>query len=258
MPQALKRTCHAALLVAGLASTARAEVPACPTDTGNPRQMEQKGRALFEEALRREAADPRAALEILTCVQRIADKPAVSLRVGLIAERLGNKRLAAESFERYLALAGDSAPDRAEMTEHIRQLRSEVSAPPPPPRKEPEPGPEPTPPRPPDQPSPTLGYVTLAVGGALMIGGGLLLLSAKSRNDDVHALEAGKTYWNSPEAKGELDAAKREQTLGVVGIAAGAVAAGIGVWLVLDEKSNVAASAQLGPRASSATLRLRF
>lgn len=251
MPQALT----ALLLCAGVA---RAEVTACPVDTGNPRQMEAKGRALFDEALRREPADPRGALEILSCVQRIADKPAVSLRVGLIAERLGNKRLAAESFERYLALAGDAAPDRAELTAHIDKLRSEIGAPTPGPRPEPEPSPTPPPPVQKDAPSPTLGYVTIAVGGALILGGGLLLLSAKSRNDDVHALEPGTTYWNSPEAKGELDAAKREQTLGIVGVAAGALATGIGLWLVLDEKSGVTATAQVGPRASSAALRVRF
>ncbi len=253
MPQAL--TALACLLTA---LPVRAEIPTCPTDTGNPRQMEQKGRALFEEALRREAADPRGALEILSCVQRIADRPAVSLRVGLIAERLGNKRLAAESFERYLALAGDAAPDRAELSAHIENLRRELGAPPPGPKLEPEPSPTPPPPVPKDTPSPTLGYVTIAVGGALILGGGLLLLSAKGRNDDVHALEPGTTYWNSPEAKGELDAAKREQTLGIVGIAAGALATGIGVWLVLDEKRGVAATAQVGPRASSAALRVRF
>ncbi|MBK8999048.1 MAG: hypothetical protein IPM35_25270 [Myxococcales bacterium] len=253
MPQALTAL---ACLVSAL--PVRAEVPACPTDTGNPREMERKGRALFEEALRREAADPRGALEILSCVQRIADKPAVSLRVGMIAERVGNKRLAAESFERYLALAGDAAPDRAELSAHIEKLRGELGAPPPGPAPEPEPSPAPPPPVPKDAPSPTMGYVTIAVGGALALGGGLLLLSAKSRNDDVHAIEPGTTYWNSPEAKGELDAAKREQTLGIVGIAAGALATGIGLWLVLDQRSGVAATAQVGPRSSSAALRVRF
>ena len=251
MPQALT----ALVLCAGVA---RAEVTACPVDTGNPRQMEAKGRALFDEALRREPADPRGALEILSCVQRIADKPAVSLRVGLIAERLGNKRLAAESYERYLALAGDAAPDRVELTRHIEKLRAELAQAPvtPPPRPDPEPPPQPV--KPQEADSPTLGFVTLAVGGALMIGGGYFLWSAKSRNDDVHALEPGSTYWNSPEAQGEMDAAKREQTLGVVGLAAGAVITGLGAWLILDQKRGVAATAAVSPKSSSAALRVRF
>lgn len=251
MPQALT-----ALVLFAL--PARAEVPPCPTDTGNPREMEKKGRALFEEALRREAGDPRGALEILTCVQRIADKPAVSLRVGMIAERVGNKKLAAESFERYLALAGDAAPDRAELTEHIARLRKELSKEAPPPRPDTEPAPPPTPPAPVERPSPTLGYITLVAGGALMIGGGYFLYSAKSRNDDVHALEPGSTYWNSAEAKDEFDAAKREQTLGVIGLAAGAIATGVGLYLVLDRQSGVTAGARLGPRASTAELRFHF
>jgi len=241
-----------------VAAPARADLPACPSDTGNTKEMEQKGRALFDEALRREAADPRGSLEILTCVQRIADKPAVSLRVGIIAERLGNKRLAVESYERYLALAGDAAPDRAELGAHIEKLRDEMAAARPASKPQPEPGPTPTPVVPADAPSPTWGYVTLALGGALLVGGGVLLYSAKSRNDGVHDLEPGTTYWNSPEAKGELDAAKREQTLGFIGVAAGAVATGLGLWLVLDAKSSVSASASVSPRGSMAALRLRF
>ncbi|MBK7585290.1 MAG: hypothetical protein IPI67_34515 [Myxococcales bacterium] len=246
-------------LVALLSATVRAEVPACPSHTGNPDEMEEKGRALFEEALRREPADPRAALEILSCVQRIADKPAVSLRVGLISERLGNKRAAAESFERYLALAGDTAPDREAMLAHIATLRAEVSAARPTPREAPPE--EPPPARPPKrdtQSSPTAGYVTLAAGGVLMIVGGVLLVSAKNRNDTVHDLKAGETHWNSAEAKGEIDSAKREQTLGFIGLAAGALASGIGVYLVLDKQSGVSASARVGPRSTAATLNVRF
>ncbi|MBI3205307.1 MAG: hypothetical protein IT377_34650 [Polyangiaceae bacterium] len=251
MPQALT----ALLLSAGVA---RAEATPCPVDTGNPREMEAKGRAMFEEALRREPADPRGALEILSCAQRIADKPAVSLRVGLIAERLGNKRLAAESYERYLALAGDAAPDRVELTRHIQKLRAELAKKPVEPSPDPDPEPPPTPPKPEPAASPTLGWVTLAVGGALMIGGGYFLWSAKSRNDHVHELEPGSTYWNSPEAQGEMDAAKREQTLGVVGLAAGAVVTGLGAWLVLDQKRGVSATATVGPRSSAAAVRVRF
>jgi hypothetical protein len=245
--------------VGAVAGSARAELPACPTDTGNAREMERQGRALFDEALRREAADPRGALEILSCVQRIADKPAVSLRVGIIAERLGNPKLAVGAYERYLALAGDAAPDRVELGRHIESLRRSMAAqqkpepPPAPPRQERVPAPSE-----PERSSPTLGYVTLATGGLLLAGGGLFLLSAKNRSDDVHAIEPGTTYWNSPEAKGELDAAKREQTFGYIGLAAGALAAGVGAWLVLDHESGVSTSVAIGPSSTAAKLRFRF
>lgn len=242
-----------------LASRMGAQPASCPTDTGNAAQMEKKGRELFDQALRREPADPRAALEILTCVQRFADKPAVSLRVGIIAERLGNKRLAAEAFARYLALAGDSAPDKREMTLHIEQLRREAKLPVPKPDAEPAPEPEPTKPEPrADKRSATLGWVVTGAGGVLMLLGGALIYSAKQRSDEVHGIEPGTTRWNSADAKDKLDSARREQALGGVGLAAGAVTTAIGVWLVLDAKQSAVGSGSVGRHGAQGSLVLRF
>ncbi|MFO0571414.1 MAG: hypothetical protein U0263_37640 [Polyangiaceae bacterium] len=260
MRKKLALTLAAAGWTLGVSSWAEAQVPACPTHTGDPAEMEQKGRALFDEALRREPADPRAALEILTCVQRIADKPAVSLRVGTIAERLSMKRLAVESFERYLALAGSAAPDRADMQRHIDELRAELARAPATSRDK---GPEPTPQAPAVEPEPahaTLwpAYVTLAAGGVLVIAGGAFLWSAKSRNDDVHDLEPGKSYWNSADAKGEMDTARREQTIGIVGLGVGFATIGVGTWLFWDQKSRATVAASVTPHAGQASLRLRF
>lgn len=241
-----------------VAPAVRADRVECPADTGNAKEMENKGRALFEEALRREASDPRTALEILSCVQRFADKPAVSLRLGIIAERLGNKKLAVTAFERYLALAGDAAPDRKEMQEHIDQLRRQVGVKEPPPPR-PEPKPEPAP-RPADEVarSATPGWILTGAGAAVMAVGGVLLLSAKKRNDDVHAIEPGTTYWNSARAKDELDTAKREQLLGTVGVVLGVATAAVGVWWVVDSSSGPAAQAQVGPDSARVNLRFRF
>jgi hypothetical protein len=256
-----------ALGLLAVAIPARAGSTTCPADTGDPVAAERKGRELFEEALRREAADPRGALEILTCVQRLADKPAVSLRVGIIAERLGNTKLAADSFERYLALAGDAAPDRREMREHIDHLRAEIAkakkpAPAPPPAPPPETGPAPpTPEQPPSEPatrSPLPGWVVVGTGGVLMVVGGLFLIDAKKKNDDVHAIEPGTTYWNSAEAKDRLDQASREQTIGYVALGIGAAAASVGVWLVLDANRHVAATARVTPDSARATVRVAF
>jgi len=238
-------------------AAAHAERVECPADTGNAREMEQKARALFEEALRREASDPRSALEILSCIQRFADKPAVSLRLGIIAERLGNKKLAVISFERYLALAGDTAPDRTEMQQHIEQLRSQLGIVEPPPPPKPEPTPEPTVPQEQGR-SATPGWLLTGGGAALMAVGGVLLLSAKSRNDDVHAIEPGTTFWNSAQAKDELDTAKREQLFGIIGLAAGAATAAVGVWWLVDSKSGVAARAKVAPDSARVDLRFAF
>jgi hypothetical protein len=223
--------------------------------------MEAKGKALFEEALRREPADPRGALELLLCVQRFADRPAVALRIGIVAERLGKYELAIRSFERYLALAGNAAPDRAEMTEHIAGLRAKLAAPKPLPQPKPEPRPEPQPePSPPvsDAPPPIAGWALAAGGGGLIVLGGILLFTAKQRSDDVHDIEPGTAFWNSEEARAEFDQAKREQTLGVVSLAVGAAAATVGVVLIVSAEHDVTAGASASSDAVRGNVRLRF
>jgi hypothetical protein len=251
-----------AALIAALASAtspARAEQPVCPNDSGDAEEMERVGRRLFEEALKREENDPRGAIEILSCIQRFADKPAVSLRVGIIAEKIGNKRLAADSYERYLALAGDAAPDRSEMQERIKKLRADEPAAKPPPATAPAPvTPQPTTPPADKGSTPTLGFIVAGVGGALLVGGGLLLYSAKKRNDDVHGLDPGKTYWNSADAKDELDTAKREQTIGFIALGLGAAATAAGIWLIVDAHGQVAATASVTPHQAGGAVRLRF
>jgi hypothetical protein len=241
-------------------ATSVAEPVLCPEDTGSAREMERKGKALFEEALRREPADPRRALELLLCVQRFADRPAVALRIGILAERLGKYELAIRSFERYLALAGDAAPDRAEMTAHIAQLREKLAAPPPPePPPDPKPEPEPKPEPPPgDAKPPIAGWALAAGGGGLILLGGVLLFSAKQRSDDVHEIEPGSTFWNSEEARSEFDQAKREQTLGIVSLAVGAAAATVGVVLIVSADRDLSAGASASSDGVRGNVRLRF
>jgi hypothetical protein len=102
---------------------------ATPYDCGkhaNAPDRELEARSLFDEALRVERSDPQLAIEILSCARRLADKPSISLRIGTIAERLGNLELAVEGFERYLKLAGDLAPDREPMQKRIDGLREKL------------------------------------------------------------------------------------------------------------------------------------
>jgi hypothetical protein len=221
--------------------------------------MERQGQRLFEEALRREPSDPRGALELLLCVQRFADKPAVALRIGTIAERLGKYELAARSFERYLALAGSAAPDREQMTEHIRNLREKIAgsrsatpAPPPPAPLPAQPA-EPAGSRP-----PIAGWALAAGGGVLMALGGFLLWTAKQRSDDVHEIESGTTFWNSEQARSEFEQAEREQTLGILSLTLGAAAATVGVVLIVSADREVSAGASAGKGHGGATVRVRF
>ena len=214
---------------------------------------EKKAQELFEEALRREPADPKRALDLLSCAEELVDKPAIALRMGIIAERLGQYELAVKSFERYLALAGDTAPDRVEMRGHIARLEEKLAKPPP--------VEEPVPVAPiPDQPkkTPIAGWALAGGGGVLMVLGGVLLWTAKQRSDDVHAIEPGTTLWNSEEARAEFDQAKREQTLGILSLALGAAASTVGVVLIVSAESDVSATAVATPDGARGSVRLRF
>ncbi len=225
----------------------------CPAEVSQD-EREKKARELFDEALRREPADPRGALEILNCARRFADKPAVSLRIGTIAERLGKFDLAIEALERYLRLAGDAAPDRVPMRKHIESLREKLE-------ESQEASSSVLPPLPKDEPkerSPVPGYLVAGGGGALLVVGGVLLYSAKKRSDDVHDIPPGTTYWNSSDAKGEIDGAKRQQTVGFIVLGAGAVAGAIGAYLIDDAKSPVTASAVVGKRSAQGSVRFAF
>jgi hypothetical protein len=195
---------------------------------------ELEARALFDEALRLERSDPERAIEILSCARRFADKPSISLRIGTIAERLGKLELAIEGFERYLQLAGDLAPDRAPMQKRIESLREKLEE-----SQDVTAGITPvTPKRDEPRKSPLPGYILAGAGGVLMVLGGVLLYSAKSQSDDVHEIEPGTVRWNSDDAKGKIESAKRTQTIGIITLAAGAVASGLGVYLVLDARQS--------------------
>lgn len=225
-------------------SPARAEGETrCPT----PKSAKDKDRAsveLFNRAIAKEAADPDAALELLRCADALADRPAVALRRGLTAERLGKNDEAITSLERYLVLAGNYAPDRPEMERHIARLKS-AQAKPEDPEPEPEPEPDVAPSSEPERPSrsstkKTAGIVTLGVGGALVVVGSVLLYSAKKKSDAVRDVDpASRTPWQSADGKERLDAAKQQQTWGFIALGVGALGAAAGAYLIVDasEKS---------------------
>jgi hypothetical protein len=208
----------------------------CPT----PKSAKERDRVsveLFDRAIAKEAADPDAALELLRCADTLADRPAIALRRGLIAERIGKNDEAITSLERYLALAGDYAPDKAEMQRHIARLKSALASPE-------DPAPEPAPDRPPspepDRSRPssrktTAGIVTLGVSGALLVTGGVLLYSAKKKSDAVHDVDpSSRTPWQSADGEERLDAAKSQQTWGFIALGVGVLGAAAGAYLVVD------------------------
>ena len=225
--------------------TATAAAAACPART-TPKQNDANARREFEAAVQLEPADPKAALERLRCAERLYAGPAISLRMGIVLERLGRKADAAQAFERYLLLAGDSAPDRPDMERRIKLLREQTKADSTPqtaPGTTPAAAPEPTRDSSPGQTQRTVGWIGVGTGAVLLAAGGWLLLSAKRKSDDVHDISAASnTQWESDDASGRFDSAKREQTFGIVALAVGAVVAGGGSYLVVSAP---------GPRGST-------
>ncbi len=238
---------------------------------------EKNARAMFDEAVQLEPSDPEGALARYQCAATLAAKPAIELRIGVVAERLHRDNVAIVHFERYLDLAGSSAPDAESMRAHVRELRakhdreakaaqsvqsassdSAASAPPP------------------DEAnanvsadaetsSPERTWIGVGLVGLGVVLGGVgsgFLLDAKSKNDDVHALPPG-TPWASEEARGTYDAAGRSQTIGIVClvIAPAALIAGAVLLLTRSSRSPAPASSGAGasPRHSFAhPLTLRF
>jgi hypothetical protein len=233
----------AALAVGLLASpAARADAPfVCPEVPTEAAKAERFAHKLFDEAVELEELDPVNALARYRCAQKALERPAIALRIGTVEEHLGHPGEAADAYARYLALAGDQAPEREPLSRHIVALREEAH-----PARAPSDRRDASGRR-------TVGVVALGVGAGLVVAGGVLLGLAKVGSDDVHALGQGTTAWTSDEASGAYARARTEQTVGLLGLAVGGVAAAVGLVLVL-RGHPVGVSA--GPTAHGATTRL--
>lgn len=234
----------ACLLVAG---NAHAAEWACAKPAEDIKLAEDAARKLFDEALALEPADPSAALDRLRCARRHADRPAIALRIGTIAERLGRIDEAIGAFEHYLELTGESAPDRAQLRARLVELskqRDQAAA------TSKELGPTSA-----NQHDGTAraaniaGWTLVGVGAALGLVGAALLAVAKQQSDDVQAIEAGSVRWDSDEARGTYEQARRNQAGGIAALALGGAALVSGVVLVAvfrAERAETAVSLELG------------
>src|SRR5687767_6718300 len=196
---------------------------------------EKRARTVFEEAVQIEASDPEGALLRYQCAGRLADRPAIQLRIGVVAERLGKDDVAITAFERYLELAGASAPDAESMRQHVRELRDKRAKSTPgtttPPSKtnasagsgaEPR-GSEPPPPPKKEEPPPTdpvmtyLGWGLVGAGVVSGIVGTGFLVDAKSKSDDVQALPKDSNW--AEKGQDTYESAQSSQTVGIVFLA---------------------------------------
>lgn len=231
----------AAVFVVFVVADVRAEEP-CPEPSGDASADEDSARRMFDSGLALEPSDPQGALVELHCAQKHADKPAIALRIGTIAERLGNRREAITAFEHYLELAGDSAPDRRQLSARIATLRGELEGERSKPVKRDAPPIEEG-----DQGIFVAGWVLTGAGLVLAIAGGVLLSVAKEQNDEVEALQPGTVAWDSDEARGTFEAAERNQALGIVGLAVGGAMMVGGVVMSVLSRPRVRAAVTTGP-----------
>jgi hypothetical protein len=191
----------------------------CPAPTHGDKDAEL-AKTFYDRAAEREASDPEGAIAQYRCARLLSDRPAISLRLGAVEERMGHWTGAADAFAHYLALAGTDAPDATEMTAHIDQLRKRAAD-------------ERTPPPPATvRGSPVPGFILLGGGGALAAAGVIFTIVGRNQLDAVAALPAG-TPWVSDQASGQWDAGHRNIAIGVTGIVVGGLVAAVGLILVV-------------------------
>jgi hypothetical protein len=256
------------VLVASAATTpARAgESFACPSPPRSLGEQEKLARRLFQEGTAREAGDPRGALDRYACARSLVDRPAIELRMGLVAERMQLLDDAIRGFERYLELAGAAAPDANSIRVRIAELRAKRDAqasrvtPESPPvesnvtpeSSRVEPSPPPAQSTSHDAPSsqgalPIVGWALVGTGAVLAIAGGALLVDSKSISDSVQSQPQG-TPWASDAARGSYDSARTLQTAGIVCLALAPVALIGGIVLLTRPRSRTTSGARQVPR----------
>lgn len=185
------------------------------------------------------------ALDHFQRAYELSARPGLLFNIGHTAERLRRDELALESFERYLAEDPD-AEKRDQVERRIELLRQAIAdreaagddtagQPPASP-----------PPAPEGEGAPVGPIVTVAVGGAAVAGGIVLLALASSSAAEVEDAPDG-TPWTDVE--GDYDSAGALGIAGgiTLGLGAAAVAAGLG-WLIAGSGGDDAEYAlRIGP-----------
>jgi tetratricopeptide (TPR) repeat protein len=173
------------------------------------------------------------------------------INIGNAYEKLGETKKAIEAFETYLARMGDNSdPTVRDKVANLKELIQRQPPPQPPPSPTPDPRPQPQPvPKPngnggEDEGPGPYPWVVVGLGGAIAIGGGVLL--GVGINNENTAAEACPDRRDPPNRE---NCPENFAQLGNEGIAmqrAGAVLLGVGgaaivggiVWYVLDSQSS--------------------
>ena len=171
------------------------------------------------------------------------------INIGNAYEKLGETKKAIEAFETYLARTGDSAdPTVRDKVANLKELVQREPQPPSPPSPDPVPVPKPRPnPKPngdrsaDDGPGP-YPWVVVGIGGAVAIGGGVLL-GLGIHNENLAAEECpDRKDCDDPDAArlGNQGIAMQRAGAVMLGVGGAAILGGI-LWFVLDSSSSESA-----------------
>ncbi len=211
-------------------------------DTGHDseaRGLFLAGQAAFEAGRFEEA------LEHFERAYALSERSELLYNVGLTAERLRHDERALEAYTLYLEQNPD-APHRANVEGRVRILREQIEARPDEPESAesvaaPEPMPEP------DESSNALGWALTLGGGSLLLAGVVSLgLAVGSRNAADEAPDG--TPWTTVEA--DVNRMERRRAFGIAFAAIGAAAAAVGLVLVSrGDADEEHVALRLGPGA---------
>jgi hypothetical protein len=174
------------------------------------------------------------------------------------AALVGVKNLLDPGTHKIRALRGEETAEQtfvlreAETKTVILAFKAATVAPPPDSTPEPEsdttPGDQP----PQEQPqagSSTLGYVAIAAGGALLVGGGVTLALAAGQGSDLEKnCPGGKC---APAYHADVDSYETMKLISTIGFVGGAVIGGLGVYLVLNSGSSAPSGELSADRSKS-------
>jgi tetratricopeptide (TPR) repeat protein len=167
------------------------------------------------------------ALEHFQRAYDLSARPGLLYNLGATAERLRLDRQALDAFERYLAEMPD-APNRPQVERRIALLRDAIASQA---TSEPEPAPVSTADAPPAETGSPVGAWLLVAGGAAVVGTGIALwLVAAGLESNVEDAAVGSAW---TDVSDDYDQAKTFGTVGAVLVPVGAIAAGLGVAMLL-------------------------
>lgn len=194
---------------------------------------DEEARANFE-AGRIAFADARFAdaLPYFERAYELSHRPELLYNIGICQDRLGHDAEALEAFEGYLEAIPD-ADNRSEVEQRIRTARERVtrgSGTPPPPASA-----DPT------------GWILLGVGGAVAIGGAVMLGVGQA---DAGAIAGSNGTISWTDASAGMDRANLLTGVGIGALAAGVALAGVGIALGASSGGSTAESSvtlRIGP-----------